>query len=232
MSGLFESLTAAVAGAPHVALAAALAWGVLSIVLSPCHLVSIPLIVGFIQGRGVSSPRRAALLATLFATGILVTIAIIGAVTAAAGRLLGDVGTFGNVIVAGVFILVGLALLDIVPLAWTAPQPPGMQRRGALAAFVLGLVFGVALGPCTFAFMAPMIAVTFGIAGTNPLYGVALLAAYGIGHCLVIAVAGSSVAWTQRVLDWNAGSPTGRRVKRACGVLVIAGGFYMLYTAR
>lgn len=232
MEEVFGSLTAAVEGAPLLALAAALAWGVLSIVLSPCHLASIPLIVGFIQGRGESSPRRAALLATLFAAGILVTIAAIGAATAAAGRLMGDVGAFGNVFVAVIFILVGMALLDIVPLAWTAPQPPGMPRGGAMAAFVLGLVFGIALGPCTFAFMAPMLAVTFKVAGSSPLYGAALLAAYGIGHCLVIALAGSSAAWTQRVLDWNAGSATGRRVKRICGALVVVAGLYMLYTAR
>jgi cytochrome c-type biogenesis protein len=231
MGGVFEGLSSAVDGAPPVALAAALAWGVLSIVLSPCHLASIPLIVGFIQGRGERAPSRAALLATLFATGILVTIAIIGAVTAAAGRLMGDVGTPGNVIVGAVFILVGMALLDIVPLAWTAPQPMGMERRGAWAAFVLGLVFGIALGPCTFAYLAPMLAVAFKVAGTNPVYGAALLAAYGVGHCLVIALAGSSAAWTQRVLDWNATSATGRRVKHVCGVLVILGGLFMLWTA-
>ncbi|MDX2475070.1 MAG: cytochrome c biogenesis protein CcdA [Candidatus Krumholzibacteria bacterium] len=232
MSGIFESLTAAVEGAPHVALAAALVWGVLSIVLSPCHLASIPLIVGFIQGRNESAPGRAALLATLFATGILITIAIIGAVTAAAGRMMGDVGTYGNLIVGVIFILVGMALLDIVPLGWTAPQPVGLQRRGALAALVLGLVFGIALGPCTFAYMAPMLAVTFRVAGTSPWYGAALLAAYGVGHCLVIAVAGSSAAWTQRVLDWNADSAMGKRIKWVCGVLVVMGGLYMLYTAR
>lgn len=231
MDGVFESLTAAVQGAPHVALAAALAWGVLSIVLSPCHLASIPLIVGFIQGRGESAPARAAWLATLFAAGILLTIAVIGAVTAAAGRLMGDVGAFGNVVVAAIFILVGLALLDIVPLAWTAPQAVGLKRQGALAAFVLGLVFGIALGPCTFAYMAPMLAVTFKVAGTAPLYGAALLAAYGIGHCLTIAVAGSSAAWTQRVLDWNAASTTGKRIKHVCGILVIVAGLYMLWTA-
>jgi len=36
-----------------------------------------------------------------------------------------------------------------------------MQRKGLLAAFLLGLVFGIALGPCTFAYMAPMLAVAF-----------------------------------------------------------------------
>ncbi len=232
METLFETLTTAVEGAPHVALMAALAWGVLSIVLSPCHLASIPLIVGFIQGREVSSARRAALLSSLFATGMLVTIAVIGAATAAAGRLMGDVGSVGNVLVAVIFIVVGLAFLDIVPLGWTAPRAKGLPRGGALAAFVLGLVFGIALGPCTFAFMAPMLAVTFKVAGSSPWFGAFLLAFYGIGHCMVIAAAGSSAALTQRVLDWNSASSIGKLVKRVCGVLVILGGFYLLYISR
>jgi len=46
---LFDNLTHAVEGAPAIAVAAAFVWGVLSILLSPCHLASIPLIVGFID---------------------------------------------------------------------------------------------------------------------------------------------------------------------------------------
>jgi cytochrome c-type biogenesis protein len=231
MDRLFETMTSAVSGSPLVALAAAALWGVLSIVLSPCHLASIPLVVGFIQGQGRATPRRAAWLATLFATGILITIAAIGVGTALAGRLLGDVGSFGNVLAGIVFLLVGLVLLDIVNLPLPAARAVSLKRRGALAALLLGLVFGSALGPCTFAFMAPMLAVTFKVSGTNALWGAVLLAAYGVGHCAVIVAAGSSTAWAQRVLDWNEASPTGRLLKRLCGALVILGGLYLLYTA-
>ena len=56
MQELFTNLSHAVEGAPLIALGAAVVWGILSIVLSPCHLASIPLIVGFISGRG-RSPR-------------------------------------------------------------------------------------------------------------------------------------------------------------------------------
>lgn len=231
MTGIFETLTAAVEGAPFVALTAAFAWGVLSILLSPCHLASLPLIVGFIQGRDEASPRRAAGLATLFATGILITIAAIGAATAAAGRMLGDVGAFGNVLVASIFIAVGLAFLDIIPLSWNAPATAGPKRRGALAAFLLGLTFGIALGPCTFAYLAPMLGVTFKVAGSQPVFGALLLLSYGIGHCLVIVAAGASAAWTQGLLNWNAGSSAGKTIKRICGILVILGGLYLLYTA-
>ena len=231
MGGLFAALTGAVGGAPPIALGAALVWGVLSIVLSPCHLASIPLIVGFIQGQADPTPRRAAALAALFAAGILITIAAIGAVTAAAGRIMGDVGTFGNLLVGGIFLLVGLVFLGVIPFSFPAPRAVGLKQRGALAAFLLGLVFGIALGPCTFAFMAPMLAVAFKVAATNAVFGALLLAAYGVGHCLVIVAAGSSTAWAQRVLDWNAAAPTGRRIKQACGLLVILGGLYMVYTA-
>jgi cytochrome c-type biogenesis protein len=79
--------------------------------------------------------------------------------------------------------------------------------------------------------MAPMLAVTFKVSGTNALWGAVLLVAYGVGHCAVIVAAGSSTAWAQRVLDWNEASPTGRWLKRACGALVILGGLYLLYTA-
>ena len=209
METLFTNLSHAVEGAPAIALGASFVWGILSIVLSPCHLASIPLIVGFIQGQQGDGPqqaplsqRRALWLSTLFASGILVTIALIGAITAAAGRMLGDIGGLGNLLVAGIFLVVGLILLGVIPLNLSGPGAIGLRRKGAWAALLLGLVFGVALGPCTFAFMAPMLAVTFKVSSTQAVFGAALLAAYGVGHCLLIVVAGTSTAWVQRTLDW------------------------------
>lgn len=231
METLFTSLTAALSDAAPIALAAAFAWGILSLLLSPCHLAGIPLIVGFIQGQNQPGRKRALALSSLFSLGILVNIAVIGAVTAAAGRLMGDVGSMGNLVVAVVFLVVGLSFLDVIPLNLPAAGQVNPRRRGAWAALVLGLVFGVALGPCTFAFMAPMLGVTFQVAASNPVYGSALLVAYGLGHCLVIALAGVGSAWVQRTLNWNAESRVSGMIRKACGVLVICGGLYMLYSA-
>ncbi|RPJ36701.1 MAG: cytochrome C biogenesis protein, partial [Planctomycetaceae bacterium] len=164
MEKLFTTLTHAVEGTPAIALTAAFVWGILSILLSPCHLSSIPLIVGFIDKQGQMSTKRTFAISALFAGGILITIAAVGAVTAAAGRMMGDVGRYGNYFVAAIFFLVGLYLLDIITLPWSGPGQIGIKRKGMLAAFVLGLVFGIAIGPCTFAYMAPMLAVTFRVA--------------------------------------------------------------------
>jgi cytochrome c-type biogenesis protein len=206
-------------------------WGILSIVLSPCHLASIPLIVGFIDGQGRMSTKRAFLISTFFSVGILITIAVIGAITAALGRIMGDVGKYGNYFVALIFFLVGLHLLDVVPMPWSGPGQVGMKRKGMLAAFILGLVFGIALGPCTFAYMAPMLGLTFKLSSTNLAYGILLLVIYGIGHCSVIVFAGTFTEIIQRYLNWNEKSKGTIVLKRICGVMVLIGGLYLIYIA-
>jgi len=231
MEKLFTTLTHAVEGTPAIAIAAAFVWGILSILLSPCHLASIPLIVGFIDKQGQMSTKRAFFISALFAVGILITIAAIGAVTAAAGRMMGDVGRYGNYFVAAIFFVVGLHLLDVIPLPFSGPAQVGMKRKGMLAAFVLGLVFGIALGPCTFAYMAPMLAVTFRLASTALLYGVLLLMVYGLGHCSVIVFAGTCTELVQRYMNWNEKSKGALILKKICGVLVLLGGIYLIYVA-
>lgn len=231
MRELFTALTHAVDGAPALALAAAFVWGILSIILSPCHLASIPLIVGFIDEQGRISTRRACWISVLFAVGILITIGLIGAITAAAGRMLGDVGRYGNDFVAAIFFVVGLHLIGVIPLPFSGPGQVNMKRRGPLAAFILGLVFGIALGPCTFAYMAPMLGITFKLAATNLIYGIALLLAYGLGHCSVIVVAGTSTKLVQQYLNWNEQSRGAKAVRVICGALVLLGGVWLVYSA-
>jgi cytochrome c-type biogenesis protein len=133
--------------------------------------------------------------------------------------------------VAAIFFIVGLHLLDVIPMPRGGPGGVNLKRRGPLAAFILGLVFGIALGPCTFAYMAPMLAVTFSLASSNLPYGVALLLAYGMGHCSVIVLAGTFTEVVQRYLNWNEASGGAVVLKLACGVAVLFGGLWMVYTA-
>jgi cytochrome c-type biogenesis protein len=190
------------------------------------------LIVGFIDEQGNITTRRAFTIAFLFALGMLVTIAVIGILTALAGRMLGDLGAYANYGVALVFFFIGLHLLEVIPLPLAGPNRVGLKRKGYLAAFLLGLIFGVALGPCTFAYMAPMLAVTFKVAADRALYGAGLLALYGVGHCGVIVLAGTFTEIVQHYLDWNEKSRGAVILKKICGVLVLLGGLYLIYTAR
>ena len=231
MVEVFAWLTKAIDGNLLIAVGASFIWGILSVILSPCHLASIPLIVGYIDEQGRISVKRAFWMSMLFALGILITIAMVGLITALAGRMLGDIGAIGNYFVAVIFFIIGLHLLDIIPLPWSGSAGKQIKRRGLIGAFVIGLVFGLALGPCTFAYMAPMLGVVLKVAAERLLYAISLLLAYGIGHCTVIVLAGTLTETVSRYLHWTERSKGALIVKRICGVLVILGGIYLIATS-
>jgi cytochrome c-type biogenesis protein len=230
-----EVLTAfgnAFAASAALALPAAFLWGVLSVVLSPCHLSSIPLVVAYMNGdQQFPAGRRALVISSSFAVGILASIVVIGVVTAAAGRMAGDVGRTGTYALAAVFFVVGLNLIGVLPLpTWSTPAA-GTKRRGPWGALVLGLVFGAALGPCTFAFMAPLLGLAFRSGAEQAAYGALLVTVYGLGHGAAIVAAGVSAQSVQRWLAWKNSERAARLVRGAAGLAVIAGGAYFLYTA-
>jgi cytochrome c-type biogenesis protein len=229
---IFSWLSNALNQNAFIALSASFIWGILSILLSPCHLASIPLIVGFIDDQGDMKTKRAFLLASLFSIGILVTIFFVGVITSLMGRMSGDIGPCGNYFVSVIFFLVGLYLLDVIPMSFSGPSQVKMKRKGLIASFILGLIFGIALGPCTFAYMAPVLGATFTTAKTNIIYAVSLLIMYGIGHCSIIILAGTFTEIVQHYLNWNERSKGTRIIKKICGLLVIAGGIYLILTAQ
>jgi len=227
---IFTALSTALYDNFWIAAFASFGWGVLSILLSPCHLSSIPLVIGYITSQGKISLKRTFYISLVFAIGILITIAAIGIITASLGRLMGDVGTIGNYFVAGIFFLVGLYLLDVIKLDWNAAGFRRTNSKGLLAALILGLLFGIALGPCTFAYMAPVLGIVFQTAQTNFASASVLLLAFGLGHCSIIVGAGTLTNKVQKYLNWSEESKTILWIKRICGVLVILGGVYLIYT--
>lgn len=228
IENIFTTLSTALYDNFWIALFASFAWGVLSILLSPCHLSSIPLIIGYLNSQEKISIRRTFYISLIFAVGILITIAAIGIITASLGRLMGDVGAVGNYLVAGIFFLVGLYLLDIINFDWNTIGLHQTKSKGLLAALILGLLFGIALGPCTFAYMAPVLGIVFQTAQTNFVSASMLLLAFGIGHCSVIVGAGTLSKKVQEYLNWSEESKTILWIKRICGVLVILGGIYLI----
>ena len=140
-----------------VALSGAAGWGVASILLSPCHLASIPLIVGYMGGEERIEARRAVLVSFAFAGGMLLTIALVGGVATLVGLALGGIGTLLAYVMAAVFLVVGLEFLGVFEFSWRVPAVPSWLGRGPLGALLLGLLFGLALGPCTLAFLAPVL---------------------------------------------------------------------------
>ncbi len=225
---LFNWLNSLLKLNPAIVLSAAFIWGALSVVLSPCHLSSIPLAIGYINGKGKMKHSRALVLSLFFALGILISLFVLGLITSLIGRMLGDVGKLTIIIVGVVFILVGISLFDLIKLPEIPIWKAKVKSGSLVGALILGLFFGAALGPCTFGFMMPILAVAFKTATAHLLYAIIIILAYAIGHSLVIVFAGTFINWVQNILNWEENSKGIVWFRRICGVLIIFTGIYLI----
>jgi cytochrome c-type biogenesis protein len=229
MEYLISSFSNAVESAALIAIPLAFLWGVLSILLSPCHLASIPLVVGYISRQRDSENSNAFRISAVFSLGMMIMIVLIGITTAAAGRLLGDVGQAGYYFAAAFMLYFGLNLLEVLPSPFRGDRKISSKRSGLSGALLLGLLFGIALGPCTFAFMAPILGVAFSTGKEQPVFAGLLVFAFAAGHCGVIVGAGTFSGIIQKYLNWNEKSGVVALLRKTCGVLVILSGLYILY---
>ncbi len=203
-------------------------WGVVSVLFSPCHLASIPLIVSYVAGQNHAvEGRKAVLYAVTFTFGLFITIAAIGVVCALLGRMLGDVGPYMSIAVGAILVWVSLDFLGLAQCSISSGMMAKIQVKGVAGALVLGLAYGVLSGSCTFGFIAPILAI---ITIQNHLFtGVVLIVLFGLGHCVPIALAGSSTALIKRFLEnkaWNRGSSIFRKL---AGVCIGALGLYFIF---
>ncbi len=208
-------------GNAWLALAGSLLWGIASVVLSPCHLSSIPLVMGFVAKESRGAQSRAMMLSVVFTLGIMVSMLVLGLITAALGRLLGDVGSWGYWLGAAVFVLVGLLLLDVIHLPSLSLNQNRFRGGGVPAALLLGVLFGTVLGPCAFAFLMPVLGMVFAAAAERPLFATGLVSAYAIGHGAVIVLAGSASVWTMALLQNSRSSRFIGIARKVCGLLCL-----------
>ena len=119
--------------------------------------------------------------------------------------------------------------MDIIPLSWDGFGITKNHKGGLTGAFTLGLLFGVGLGPCTFAFLAPILGIVFQTSQSDWIKGFLMILAFGIGHCAVITFTGSLASIAQKYLNWTDESMISTYIKRIAGLLVILGGVYFIY---
>jgi cytochrome c-type biogenesis protein len=101
-----------------------------------------------------------------------------------------------------------------------------LRVKGLGGAFLLGLAYGVLSGSCTFGFIAPILAII--TIQQKIATGILFIVLFGIGHCIPIAVAGSSAALVRRVLENSRFQQGGMWFRRVAGVAIAGLGIYFV----
>jgi cytochrome c biogenesis protein CcdA len=221
-----DNLLGAIQGNPFVALAAVFLGGLMS-AASPCVLAIMPMVIGYVGGHSQGDRKRALLYSLLFALGLAITFTILGALAALLGRLMGDVGKIWYWIVAALAVAMGLALMGVYEIRIPFSQKLQPQKRGALGAFLIGLLFGVVSSPCATPVL--VLILTYVATQGQVLYGTLLLFVYAIGHCALIILAGVVTGFVESFIQAKGVANFSLWTKRLSGGLITLAGLYILY---
>ena len=202
-------------------------WGIISVLFSPCHLASIPLMVSYVAGQEKAvSGRHAARYAVLFTVGLFITIALVGIICALLGRMLGEVGPYWTILVGAVLVWVALDMLGVKACSMSGSALSRFSLRGLWGALALGLAYGILSGSCTFGFIAPILALI--TIQQKIVTGILFIVLFGIGHCVPIAVAGSSTALVKHVLENGPFQQASVWFQRLAGTMIGVFGIYLI----
>jgi len=202
-------------------------WGMISVVFSPCHLASIPLIIAYVGGQQqILKPRQAGYYSAAFSSGLFITIAMVGIICALLGRMLGDVGNYWQILVGLVLVWVALGMLGVEKCSMSGSLLYRLNLSGLFGAFVLGLAYGVLSGSCTFGFIAPILAII--TIQQKVATGILFITLFAIGHCLPIVVAGSSTAAVTGLLENSRWQGAGTWFRRGAGAVIGILGIYFI----
>ena len=227
LDSFFLTVNEWMVGGSLLAAAGCFVWGMISVLFSPCHLASIPLIVAYVGGQQKALvPRQAAGYAVAFSTGLFITIAVIGAICALLGRMLGDIGNYWQILIGAVLIWVALGMLGVEKCSMSGSLLYRLNFKGLSGALALGLGYGILSGSCTFGFIAPILAII--TVQQEVATGILFILLFAVGHCLPIAVAGSSTAVVRKLVENSTWQGAGGWFRKVAGAVICLLGVYFI----
>ncbi len=197
---------------------------------NPCVLAMIPLMMAFVAGSGKQQvgPLRAFGFSLIFVLGLSLTFTTLGITAALAGSLYGDLGGVWNWVVACVCLLMGLHLWGLLSFRINLPVDLNPRKRGALGAFLLGLLFGFVSAPCAAPILVVLLTYIAGSGASIP-YGGLLLLLYGLGHSVLIIAGGTSMGLARKLIESKNFHRASAVMNRAAGSIIILVGLFFAF---
>ena len=230
MEAFAETIQQLLGANPWLGLGAVFVGGLLT-ASNPCVLAVIPLSIAYVGGvDGATNWKRSLGFSLCMALGLSATFAVLGILASLLGGAVGGSKRIWNVVVGVVCLIMGLHLMEVLSVPIPAVGRVQPTTRGALGALLLGVLFGLVATPCA----GPILVVLLAYLSTqdaSPLYGGALLLAYGMGHCALIIVAGTSMGVARGLLESHRLARWTLVCKKVGGGAIVAIGVYFVLQA-
>ena len=231
MPSLFTAFQSHLQAGSPLAYVIAFLGGIL-VSFTPCVYPVLPVTVGYIGSRAGGSRRRAFLLSAAYAAGMALTYAALGMAAGLSGSVFGEATShpLSYLVLGNVCILFALSMFDVFRL----PTPAILARAGGTGsvpggtggAFVVGMLSGLVVGPCTAPVLGGLL-LYVGASG-HPVFGATLLFTFALGMGLPVVALGT---FAGLISNLPKGGGWTVKVQRAFGVLLLLAGEYLLLEA-
>jgi cytochrome c-type biogenesis protein len=194
--------------------------------LTPCMLSMLPITIGYIGGYEAENRWQAAIQSTWFALGLATTLTGLGLIAAVLGQVYGQVAIGLPIVVSAIAILMGLNLLEALPIPlpnWGNTDWISKELPAGVRSYLIGLTFGVVASPCSTPVLATLLA---WISSTgSPTMGAVLLLAYASGYVAPLILAGTFTASVKKILELRRWSGW---INPVSGALLVGFGLFSL----
>jgi cytochrome c-type biogenesis protein len=194
--------------------------------LTPCVLSMLPITIGYIGGYEARSRIQAAAQSAWFALGLATTLAGLGIAAAVLGSVYGKVGAGLPIVVSAIAILMGLNLLEALPLQlpnWGGMDWISKDLPESVRSYLIGLTFGLVASPCSTPVLITLLA--WVTETKDPVLGGVLLLSYTVGYVAPLVLAGTFTASIKKLLELRRWS---NWITPASGALLVGFGVFSL----
>ncbi|MEA5496636.1 cytochrome c biogenesis protein CcdA [Limnoraphis robusta Tam1] len=196
--------------------------------LTPCMLSMLPITIGYIGGYETQNRLQALAQSSWFALGLATTLAGLGILATLVGQVYGQIGFGLPIIVSIIAILMGLNLLEALPIPLPAFDTMGWIPKNipnGVRSYFLGVTFGLVASPCS----TPVLATLLAWVSTSKdwVLGGVLLLAYAVGYVAPLVLAGTFTASLKKLLSLRQWSGW---ITPVSGALLVGFGVFSLFS--
>ena len=204
--------------------------GGIALNLTPCVLPMIPITVA-VLGAGAQSESKSKgfLIGGIYGLGMALAYGLLGVVVVLTGSQFGTINSspWFNIIIAAVFIVLALAMFDIIPIDFSKFQSNkvGSKSRGKfITVFILGIIAAVLAGACVAPVLISVILYSTSLYSSGNVAGLLLPFLLGIGMAIPWPFAGAGLSFLPKPGNWM------KWVKIIFGIIILIIAVYYIFT--
>ena len=204
--------------------------GGIALNLTPCVLPMIPITIA-VLGAGTQSESKAKgfLIGGIYGLGMALAYGLLGVVVVLTGSQFGTINSspWFNIIIAAIFIVLALAMFDIIPIDFTkfrSNKIGSKSRCKYITVFILGIIAAVLAGACVAPVLISVILYSASLYSAGNVAGLLLPFLLGVGMAIPWPFAGAGLSFLPKPGNWM------KWVKIIFGIIILIIAIFYIFT--